>query len=105
MRSDEPRLLENAAGAVILTIVGMLGGLACGLFWAWLRHEDAFRQIGQVVSGAIVGTIIGLGLAVLLAARQRGSFRSVKKTMVFIAAVAVVVWATNTLLRTLFFER
>ena len=105
MRSQESRLLGNAAGFVILTISGMLVGLACGLIWSWFGRHDPFRQIGQVVSGGIVGTVIGLGLAILLAARQRGSFRSVKKTMVFIAATALVVWAINTLLRTLFFER
>jgi membrane associated rhomboid family serine protease len=105
MRSDESRLGRNAAGAVILTISGMLAGLACGLIWAWIGRDDPFRRIGQVVSGGIVGTVIGLALAILLAARERGSFRSVKKTMVFIAAAGVVVWAINTLLRALFFER
>jgi hypothetical protein len=63
---------------------------------------DAFTQIGHVVAGGIVGSVIGLALAILLAARERGTFRSVKKTMVFVAAAAIVVWATFTLLRVLF---
>ena len=80
-------------GVVILTIGGMLAGLGFGVLRAWLLWSDPFVRIGQVVSGGVVGTVIGLGLSILLAARERGSFRSVKKTMLFIAAAAVVVWA------------
>ena len=89
-------------GAVILTIGGMLAGLGLGVLRAWLQWSDPFVQIAQVVSGGVVGTLMGLGLAILLAAHERGTFRSVKKTMLFIAAAAVVVWASFTLLRVLF---
>ncbi len=99
MESDRPRLLGNAGGVVILTIGGMLAGLGFGLCWSWLGGDDPFRRIGQVATGGFFGTVFGLGLAILLVARERGSFRSVKKTMVFIAAVAVVIWAVMALLR------
>ncbi len=102
MQNDESRLLGNAVGIAILTIGGMMAGLGFGFFRAWLFRADEFSQINQVVTGGIIGTVIGLGLAILLAARERGSFRSLRKTMVFIAALAVVVWATSTLLRVLF---
>jgi hypothetical protein len=102
LQHREPRLLGNAVGVVILTIGGMLAGLGFGVFRAWLLWLDPFVQIAQVVSGGVIGTLIGLGLAILLAAHERGTFRSVKKTMVFIAAAAIVVWATFTLLRALF---
>ncbi len=99
MESDRPRLLGNAGGVVILTIGGMLAGLGLGLCWSWLGGDDPFRRLEQVATGGFFGTVFGLGLAILLLARERGSFRSVKKTMVFIAAAAVVIWAVMTLLR------
>jgi hypothetical protein len=101
MKTDEPRLLGNAAGVVILTIGGMLAGLAFGVIRSWLGPHDPFRQIGQVVSGGFVGTVLGLGLALVLAALERGSFRSLKKTMAVVAVTAVVIWAVITLLRDL----
>lgn len=101
MPNDESRLLGNAAGAVILTIAGMMAGLGAGLMWSWMEGFDPFRQLGQVVSGGVVGMVIGLGLAILLVARQRGTFRSLKGTMAFIAVVAVVAWAIVSLLRVL----
>ena len=99
MNTRESRLRGNAAGVVILTICGMLGGLGLGLAWSWLEGDDPFRRIGQVATGGFFGTVFGLGLAILLVARERGSFRSVSKTMVFIAAAAVVVWAIMSLVR------
>jgi ABC-type sugar transport system permease subunit len=102
---DEPRLLGNAAGIAILTIGGMMAGLGFGFIKSRILWSHELLQLSQVVSGGIIGTVIGLGLAILLAARERGSFRSLQKTMVFIAALAVVVWATSTLLRVLFPER
>jgi hypothetical protein len=95
------RLQGNAAGIVILTICGMLAGLGCGVIWSWVGRDDPFRRIGQVASGGFFGMVFGLGLAILLVARGRGTFRSVKKTMIFIAAAAVVVWAIMTLVRAL----
>jgi hypothetical protein len=105
MQSDQSRLRGNAAGIVILTIIGMLGGLGCGLIWSLLGRDDPFRRIGQIASGGFFGTVLGLGLAILLVARERGSFRSVKKTMIFIAAVAMVVWAIMALVQALARER
>jgi hypothetical protein len=104
-QNAEPRLLGNAAGIAILTIGGMIAGLSFGFMKSKILWSDELLQLSQVVSGGIIGSVIGLGLAILLAARERGSFRSLKKTMVFIAALAVVVWATSTLLRVLFPER
>ena len=37
MNTRESRLRGNAAGVVILTICGMLGGLGLGLAWSWLE--------------------------------------------------------------------
>jgi hypothetical protein len=101
MKSDEPRLLGNAASIVIFTIAGMMAGLGFGVIRSWIGPHDPFRQIGQVVSGGFVGSVLGLGLAIVLAVLERGSFRSVKKTMAVIAVTAVVLWAIITLLRDL----
>jgi hypothetical protein len=105
MEKVEPRLLGNAVGIAILTIGGMMAGLGYGFIRSWIMRIDPFIQIGQVVSGGVVGTLIGLGLAILLAARERGSFRSLKKTMAFVAVTGVVIWAISTLLRALFPEQ
>jgi hypothetical protein len=97
----QSRLLGNAAGFVILTIGGLLGGLAFGVFRSWIGPQDPFRQLGYVVSGGVIGTVMAVGLAVLLTVLERGSFRSLKKTMAVVAVTAVVLWAAITLLREL----
>jgi hypothetical protein len=99
LKSGESRLLVNAGGIVILTIAGMMAGLAFGLIWSWTGPDDPFLQIRQVVSGGIVGTAFGLGLAILLVARARGTFRSLRQTMAFIVVAAVVIWAIVIVLR------
>ncbi len=99
MSSGESRLLGNAAGVVILTIAGLMAGLAFGFVRSWIGPVDPLVQVGQVVSGGIVGSVIGLGLAILLAARERDAFRSVKKTMAFAAVTAIVVWAIIAVMR------
>ena len=101
MRNDEPRLLGNAAGIVILTIVGMMAGFAFGMARVWIWPRDALQKLGVVASSGFVGTVFGLGLAILLAVLERGSFRSLKKTMAVVAVTAVVIWAIITLLRDL----
>jgi hypothetical protein len=101
MRSDEPRLLGNAAGIVILTIIGMMAGFAFGAARSWIGPHDPFQQLGLVVSSGFTGTVLGLGLAIVLAVLERGSFRSLKKMMAVIAVTAVVIWAIVTLLRDL----
>jgi hypothetical protein len=97
----QSRLLGNAAGVVILAIVGMMAGFIFGLIRSWIGRHDPFEQIGTVVSGGFVGTVLGLGLAIVLAVMERGSFRSLKKTMAVVAVAAVVLWAIITLLRDL----
>jgi hypothetical protein len=101
MKTDEPRLLGNAAEVVILTIGGMMAGLAFGVIRSWIGPHDPFQQLRQVISGGFVGTVLGLGLAIVLAVLERGSFRSLKKTMAVVAVTAVVLWAIITLLRDL----
>jgi hypothetical protein len=101
MRNDEPRLLGNAAGIVILTIAGMMAGFAFGVARVWIWPRDPFQQLGAVVSSGFVGTVFGLGLGILLAVLERGSFRSLKKTMAVVAVTALVIWAIVTLLRDL----
>ena len=105
MQSNESRLLGNAGGFVIFTIAGMMCGLLVGSVRSWLGPGDEFARIGWVVSGAVMGTVSGLGLAILLAARERGTFRSLKKTMAFVVVAAVVVWAIVWLLREVIRER
>jgi hypothetical protein len=97
----EPRLLGNAAGIVIMTIVGMMAGFAFGVVRSWIGRHDPFAQLALVVSGGFIGTVLGLGLAIVLAVLERGSFRSLKKTMAVVAVTAVVLWAIVTLLRDL----
>ena len=101
MEVRQSRLLGNAAGVVVVTIAGLLAGLAFGVIRSWIGPSDPFLQIGFVVSGGFLGTVFGLGLAVVLALLERGSFRSLKKTMGVIAVAAVVLWAIVTLLRDL----
>ena len=101
MEARGSRLLGNASGIVILTITIMLAGLAFGVIRSWIGPHDPFLEIGFVASGGFVGTLFGLGLAVVLSVLERGSFRSLKKTMGVIAVVAVVLWAIITLLRDL----
>jgi hypothetical protein len=101
MNSDEPRLLGNGVGIAIFTIGGMLAGFLFGMIRSWIGPQDQFRQLGLVVSGGFVGTVLGLGLAIVLAVLDRGSFRSLKKTMAVVAVTAVVLWAIMTLLRDL----
>jgi hypothetical protein len=99
---DRPsRLLGNAAGIVIVTIGGMLAGLAFGFIRSRIGPRDALVQLGSIVAGGFFGSVFGLGLAIMLAVLERGSFRSLKKTMGFIAVAAVVIWAIITLLRDL----
>jgi hypothetical protein len=97
----QSRLLGNAAGIVILTIVGMMAGFTFGVIRSWIGPHDPFQQLGLVVSGGFVGTVLALGLAIVFAALERRSFRSIKKTMVVVAVTAVVFWAIVTLLRDL----
>ena len=99
MEDREPRLLGNAAGVVIITIVGLLGGLAFGFLRAWLVQRDALENLAFVVTGGFFGSVFGLGLAIVLAVLERGSFRSLKKTMVLVAVTAVVLWAIVVLVR------
>ena len=99
MERNEPRLLSNAAGMAIFTIGGMMAGLGVGVIRSWFATQDPFVQLAQVVSGGVTGMVIGLGLGILLAARQRGTFRSLKATMAFIAVTAIVAWAIVMLLR------
>lgn len=100
-KDRQSRLLGNAAGIVILTIIGMMAGFTFGVIRSWIGPHDPFAQIGLVVSGGFVGTVLGLGLGIVLAVLERGSFRSLKKTMAVIAVTAVVIWAVVTLLRDL----
>ena len=97
----QSRLLGNAAGIVILTIIGMMAGFTFGVVRSWIGQHDPFEQLGLVVSGGFVGTVLALGLAIVLAVLERGSFRSLKKTMIIVAVTAVVFWAIATLLRDL----
>lgn len=101
VESSRSRLLGNAAGVVILTIAGLMAGLLFGMIRSWIGPHDPFVQIGFVVSGGFVGSLLGLGLAVVLSVLERGSFRSLKKTMGVIAVAAIVLWAIITLLRDL----
>jgi len=95
----EPRLLGNAAGVVIITIVGLLGGLAFGFIRARLVPREPLENLSFVVTGGFFGSVFGLGLAIVLAALERGSFRSLKKTMGLVAVTAVVLWAIIVLVR------
>ena len=63
--------------------------------------RSVLAQLGLVVSGGFVGTVLALGLAIVFAVLERGSFRSLKKTMVVVAVTGVVFWAIVTLLRDL----
>ena len=101
MEIQRSRLLGNASGVVILPIAGLIGGLAFGMFRAWIAPRDPLLQVGIVATGGFMGTVFGLGLAVMLAVLERGSFRSLKKTMGVVAVTAVVLWAIITLLRDL----
>jgi hypothetical protein len=101
MEVRESRLLGNASGVVILPIAGLLAGLAFGVIRSWIGRPDALVQIGFVTLGGFLGTVFGLGLAVVLALLDRSSFRSLKKTMGVVAVAAVVLWAIITLLRDL----
>src|SRR6516165_2912978 len=101
MNSEEPRLLGNAVGIVILTIVGMMAGFGFGVARSWIGPRDPFHQLSVVVSSGFIGTVCGLGLAIVLAVLERGSFRSLKKMMAVVAVTAVVIWAIVTLLRDL----
>ncbi len=94
-----PRLLGNAAGVVIITIVGLLGGLAFGVLRAWLLRRDELENLALVVTAGFFGSVFGLGLAIVLAVLDRGSFRSLKKTMAVVAVTAVVLWAIVVLAR------
>jgi hypothetical protein len=100
-QDHQSRLLGNAAGIVIVTIVGMMAGLTFGVVRSWIGQHDSFQQLGLVVSGGFVGTVLALGLAIVFAVLERGSFRSLKKTMVVVAVTGVVFWAIVTLLRDL----
>jgi hypothetical protein len=97
----QSRLLGNAAGIVILTILGMIAGFTFGVIRSWIGPHDQFQQLGLFVSGGFVGSVLGLGLAIVLAVLDRRSFRSLKKTMIVVAVTAVVFWAIVTLLRDL----
>ncbi len=101
MEVRQSRLLGNAAGVVVVTIAGLLAGLAFGVIRSWIGPPDALVQIGFVTLGGFLGTVFGLGLAVVLSVVERGSFRSLKKTMGVVAVAAVVLWAIVTLLRDL----
>jgi len=101
MEVRDSRLLGNAAGIAVLTIAGLTAGLAFGVIRSWIGPKDPFQQIGFVASGGFLGMVFGLGLAVVLSVLERGSFRSLKKTMGFVVVTAVVVWAIVTLLRDL----
>ena len=99
LEGREPRLLGNAAGVVIITIAGLLGGLAFGFMRAWLVPREPLEHVGFVVSGGFFGSVFGLALAIVLAVLERGSFRSLKKTMGVVAVTAVVLWAIVVLMR------
>ena len=101
MEVRESRLLGNASGVVILPIAGLLAGMAFGVIRSWIGPPDAFVRIGFVTLGGFLGTVFGLGLAVVLVVLDRSSFRSLKKTMGVVAVAAVVLWAIITLLRDL----
>jgi hypothetical protein len=99
MEDRQPRLLGNAAGVVILTIAGLLGGLGFGYLRSWAGMRDQLAQIGLIASGGFFGSVFGLALAIVLAVLERGSFRSLGKTMTVVAVAAVVLWAIIILCR------
>jgi hypothetical protein len=82
-----------------MTIVGLLGGLAFGFLRAWLLRRDELENLAFVVTAGFFGSVFGLGLAIVLAVLERGSFRSLRKTMGLVAVTAVVLWAIVVLMR------
>jgi hypothetical protein len=95
---DQPgsRLVASAATTVIIPIVGLLGGLIVGVAWTVLRGAADFDAIWIVVKGALVGSFLGMGTAMVVATGARTSLTTIRGLawLVGIAAILLVLWVS-----------
>jgi hypothetical protein len=84
---------RSASAAVIVPIVGMLGGLLVGVFRASGRGLDELVQVARVVKWGVTGFFGGLALVVLLALQlRREDVISIRRLMALVLIAALIAW-------------
>ncbi|APW61492.1 hypothetical protein [Paludisphaera borealis] len=88
------RLGASAARTVIIPIAGLLGGLIVGVAWSAIRGAADFDAVWIVVKGALVGSFLGMGAALVAATGTRSSLTTIRGLawLVGIAAILLFFW-------------
>jgi hypothetical protein len=82
---------RNASAAVLVPILGLIGGLIAGGIRVGGRLD--IREIELVLKWGVTGFFAGLGLILLLALQFRGrDVISIRRLLALVAVAALVTW-------------
>ncbi len=95
---DQPRsrLSASATRTALIPILGLVGGLIVGASWAALRGAADFDAAWIVVKGALVGSFLGMGTAMVAATGARTGLTTLRGLawLVGIAAILLLFWVS-----------
>ncbi len=88
------RLNSGAAGAAVIPIAGILGGLIFGVAWAALRGGVDFDALWIVAKSALVGSFLGMGTAIVVATGGSSYLTTIRglACLIGITALLLVFW-------------
>ncbi|MFO0889742.1 MAG: hypothetical protein U0790_11455 [Isosphaeraceae bacterium] len=100
MEHQVPHFESDASRLVLLPILGLLGGLGLGALRAWLNRASFPEAVVDPLTGAIVGSAVGM-LAVLALAVpvRKWRIRSVRSIALLGLFSGFLLWFAATFLR------